>query len=107
MSIFRKLDWFFKKERKAYLIGVTALVLVALVQLIPPKVVGIIIDEIADHNIQMKVIVFWIVILLLAALGQYVFRYVWRMNIWGGAARLEKDLRRQLFDHFTKMDHVF
>lgn len=107
MSIFRKLDWFFKKERKAYIIGVTALVLVALVQLIPPKVIGVIIDEIADRNIQMRVIIFWIVILLLAALGQYLFRYVWRMNIWGGAARLEKDLRRQLFDHFTKMDHVF
>lgn len=107
MSIFRKLDWFFKKERKAYIIGVTALVLVALVQLIPPKVIGVIIDEIADRNIQMRVIIFWIIILLVAALGQYLFRYVWRMNIWGGAARLEKDLRRQLFDHFTKMDHVF
>ena len=107
MSIFRKLDWFFKKEKKAYLIGVTALVLVALVQLIPPKVIGIIIDEIAENNIQLPIIIFWVVILLLAALGQYVFRYVWRMNIWGGAARLEKDLRRQLFQHFTQMDHLF
>ena len=94
MSIFRKL-------------GVAALVLVALVQLAPPKVIGIIIDEIAEKEISIETILFWIGILLAAALAQYIFRFVWRINIWGSAARLEKSLRRQLFDHFTKMDHLF
>ena len=50
MSIFRKLGWFFRQERKHYYIGVAALVLVALVQLAPPKVIGIIIDEIAEKD---------------------------------------------------------
>lgn len=107
MSIFRKLGWFFRQEKKHYVIGVTALVLVAIVQLVPPKVIGVIIDEIAAEDIQMNTIIFWIVVLLLAAVGQYVFRYIWRTNIWGSAARLEKDLRRQLFHHFTQMDQVF
>lgn len=107
MSIFRKLGWFFKQEKKHYFYGVTALILVAFVQLVPPKVIGIIIDEIADKQISLQTISFWIVILILAAIGQYVFRYIWRMHIWGSAARLEKDLRRQLFEHFTRMDHVF
>ena len=107
MSIFRKLSWFFKKEKKHYILGVGFLILVAFVQLVPPKVIGIIIDEIAEDSIHINVIVFWIVILLVAAVAQYVFRYIWRTNIWGSAARLEKDLRRQLFDHFTKMDHEF
>lgn len=107
MSIFRKLGWFFRQERKHYYIGVAALVLVALVQLAPPKVIGIIIDEIAEKEISIETILFWIGILLAAALAQYIFRFVWRINIWGSAARLEKSLRRQLFDHFTKMDHLF
>lgn len=107
MSIFRKLDWFFKKEKKTYIIGIVFLVLVALVQLIPPKVIGIIIDEIALDNIKLSVISFWVVILVLAAIGQYLFRYVWRTHIWGGAARLEKELRSRLFAHLTRMDHVF
>ncbi|MGM0124996.1 ABC transporter ATP-binding protein/peptidase [Enterococcus sp. AZ194] len=107
MSIFRKLGWFFKQERKHYFYGVTALILVALVQLAPPKIIGIIIDEIANKNISIQTIGLWIAILILAAIGQYTFRYIWRMNIWGSAARLEKDLRRQLFEHFTRMDHVF
>ena len=42
MSIFRKLGWFFRQEKKHYLIGVFSLFAVALVQLVPPKVIGII-----------------------------------------------------------------
>lgn len=107
MSIFKKLGWFFKQEKKHYIIGVTSLILVAIFQLIPPKVIGIIIDEIAEDNIHLKIILGWVVVLVLAAVAQYIFRYIWRTNIWGSAARLEKDLRRQLFDHFTKMDQIF
>ncbi|ALS37698.1 ATP-binding cassette subfamily B protein [Enterococcus rotai] len=107
MSIFKKLGWFFKQEKKSYVIGVFSLVMVALVQLVPPKVIGIVVDKIADKNLTIKPILFWIGILLAAAVAQYVFRYIWRIYIWGSAARLEKDLRRQLFHHFTKMDSVF
>ena len=97
MSIFRKLGWFFRQEKKHYLIGIFSLFAVALVQLVPPKVIGIIIDEIADKNLSIKIISWWILLLILAALLQYLFRYIWRTNIWGSAARLEKELRQQLF----------
>ncbi|MBP2099209.1 ABC transporter ATP-binding protein [Enterococcus rivorum] len=107
MSIFRKLGWFFKKEKKSYIIGVFSLIMVALVQLVPPKVIGIVIDEIAKKDFTMKSILFWIGILLTAAAAQYFFRFIWRTHIWGSAARLEKDLRKQLFHHFTRMDSVF
>lgn len=107
MSIFRKLGWFFIQEKKHYLLGVGSLVLVALVQLAPPKVIGIIIDEIAEKEISMQTIFFWVMILIASAIAQYVFRFVWRTHIWGSAARLEKTLRRQLFAHFTRMDQLF
>ncbi|HIY57271.1 MAG TPA: ATP-binding cassette domain-containing protein [Candidatus Tetragenococcus pullicola] len=107
MSIFKKLGWFFKKEKKNYLIGITALVLVAVLQLIPPRVIGMIIDEIAERNIHFDTVIFWVLLLCLTAICQYLLRYVWRTKIWGGAARLEKELRRRLFDHFTRMDHEF
>lgn len=107
MSIFKKLGWFFKQEKKSYAIGVFSLVMVALVQLIPPLVIGKVVDKIAAKDITAKSILFWIGLLLAAAIGQYVFRFIWRTHIWGSAARLEKDLRRQLFHHFTKMDNVF
>ena len=42
MSIFKKLGWFFKQEKKSYIIGVFSLMMVALVQLVPPKVIGVV-----------------------------------------------------------------
>ncbi|MGX7329212.1 ABC transporter ATP-binding protein [Enterococcus bulliens] len=107
MSIFKKLGWFFKAEKKHYIIGIIALIVVAIVQLIPPKIIGVIIDEIDGRLLTSSRLVMWISILVVAASLQYVFRFIWRTNIWGSAARLERSLRERLFRHFTKMDHEF
>lgn len=107
MSIFRKLGWFFKEEKKHYIIGVLSLMVVAIVQLVPPKVIGIIIDKIAEDRVDLNSVLLWVGLLLLSAVAQYTFRFIWRTNIWGSAARLERSLRRQLFQHFTQMDHLF
>ncbi len=107
MSIFQKLNWFFLKEKKRYLLGILGLVLVAILQVFPPRIIGIVIDEINQPNIRTQTIFFWTFILLMTGVGQYLFRYIWRMNIWGGAALLEKTLRQRLFNHFTRMDRLF
>lgn len=107
MSIFRKLGWFFKEEKKHYIIGIVSLMIVAIVQLVPPKVIGIIIDKIAEDRVDLNSVLLWVGLLLLSAVAQYTFRFIWRTNIWGSAARLERSLRRQLFQHFTQMDHLF
>ena len=87
MSIFKKLGWFFKAEKKHYIIGIIALIVVAIVQLIPPKIIGVIIDEIDGRLLTSSRLVMWISILVVAASLQYVFRFIWRTNIWGSAAR--------------------
>lgn len=107
MSIFKKLGWFFKQEKKSYIIGVFSLMMVALVQLVPPKVIGVVVDEIVNKEIRLTKIIVWVALLIGSGLAQYLFRYIWRMHIWGSAARLEKELRTQLFHHFTKMDSIF
>lgn len=107
MSIFKKIGWFFKQEKKSYIIGVFSLMMVALVQLVPPKVIGVVVDEIVNKEIRLTKIIVWVALLVGAGLAQYLFRYIWRMHIWGSAARLEKELRTQLFHHFTKMDSIF
>ena len=107
MSIFKKLGWFFKQEKKSYIIGVFSLMMVALVQLVPTKVIGVGVDEIVNKEIRLTKIIVWVALLIGAGLAQYLFRYIWRMHFWGSAARLEKELRTQLFHHFTKMDSIF
>src|SRR5699024_4307226 len=107
MEIFRKLSWFFYQERKSYTIGVVGLFIVALLQLIPPRIIGIVVDEIATNTITVQSLLMWLGILLLSALGQYALRYIWRVQIWGNAAKLEKIVRERLYNHFTVMDSEF
>lgn len=107
MDIFKRLSWFFLKEKKSYMIGIFSLVVVALLQLIPPRIIGIVVDEIETNNITSKSLSFWLGILLVSALLQYIFRYIWRMKIWGNAAKLEQTVRKQLYNHFTNMDNQF
>ncbi|HLR88872.1 MAG TPA: ABC transporter transmembrane domain-containing protein [Atopostipes sp.] len=107
MEIYRKLGWFFKDKWKSYLVAIIALLLVAFLQLIPPRIIGIVIDEIALNIITTNSLIKWLVILLLTAIAQYILRYIWRVNIWGNAARLERIMRNRLYKHFTNMDSEF
>ncbi|KRM22479.1 ABC transporter ATP-binding protein [Latilactobacillus graminis] len=107
MGIFKKLGWYFKQEYRRYLLGVTFLILVAIVQIVPPKVIGTLVDLMDTKQLTATKLVMWLIILLAAAILQYVFRYGWRTRIWGGAAKLERTLRSRLFWHFMKMDTTF
>lgn len=102
-----KLGWFFKREKKAYLSGVIALFIVSLLALIPPRIIGIIVDQIAQNTLTVQTLLLWISLLGVAAIAQYFLRYVWRVSIFGTASKLERILRRQLYEHFTKMDATF
>ncbi len=107
MGIYKKLGWFFKQEKKAYITGVLFLFLVAIIQLAPPRIIGIIVDEVAQGTLTLTKLVQWLSLLGIAALATYLFRYIWRVNIWGTSAKLERILRTRLFNHFTEMDNSF
>lgn len=107
MGVYKKLSWFFKQEKKAYITGISFLIFVAFLQLLPPKILGTIIDLIKQGTLTKAVLIKWLVILFITATTQYLFRYIWRINIWGTSAKLERVLRKKLFDHFTAMDVGF
>lgn len=107
MSIFRKLSWFFKREKKSYFIAIIALFIVALLNILPPRIIGIVVDEIETGALTTRSLVTWLAILAFVAVSQYALRYVWRVRIWGNAARLERIVRGRLFNHFTEMDNEF
>lgn len=107
MEIFRKLSWFFKDKWKSYVVAIFSLMVVAVLQLIPPRVIGIVIDEIASNVVTRNSLIRWLIILIVTAIVQYALRYIWRVNIWGNAARLERIVRNRLYRHFTNMDSEF
>ena len=107
MGIFKKLSWFFKKQKRRYLIGIIFLLLTALTNLIIPRTIGQFADWVNQKQLTQMHVLVALTILLAAGLGQYLFRYGWRNQIWGGAADLEQKLRSQLFWHYLNMDEMF
>ncbi len=107
MYLFRKLAWFMKLEKTRYLIGIIALILVSIFNLIPPKVIGTVIDKIEAGNLTNGQLFLNVGYLVLAALAMYALRYVWRVYIFGAAYNLGRILRSRLFEHFTKMSPSF
>ncbi|MGT2828430.1 ABC transporter ATP-binding protein [Streptococcus hillyeri] len=107
MQIIKKLWWFFYQERRRYLIGIIALSLVAVLNLVPPFVMGVIVDHIASRSLTLTELALNLVYLLLASLGMYFLRYIWRMYIFGTSYRLGQIMRFRLFEHFTKMSPSF
>ena len=107
MNLIRKLGWFLKLEKRRYIIGILALSLVSVFNLIPPKVIGNIVDKIEAGNLINSQLFINIIYLVLAAFIMYGLRYVWRVYIFGAAYNLGRILRFRLFQHFTKMSPSF
>lgn len=107
MKVFLDLLWFFKQEKKSYIFGVLLLLIVALLQLIPPKIIGVVVDEIQNHTLTKATLVQWIVVLIVSGVIMYALRYYWRIMIFGSSVKLGRQLRNQLYEHFTKMSPHF
>ena len=107
MNLIRKLGWFFKLEKKRYIIGILALSLVSVFNLIPPRVIGVVIDRIASRNLTSDQLLLNLLLLVASAFIMYGLRYLWRLYIFGTANYLGRLLRSQLFEHFTQMAPSF
>ncbi|MEK4628369.1 MAG: ABC transporter transmembrane domain-containing protein [Solibacillus sp.] len=107
MKVFFKLGWFFKERKWQYAIGLLMLTLVAILQLIPPKIIGYTIDEIGAGTLTKASLFKFIVVIVFVALGMYVLRYYWRQMIFGSSNYLARTLRQKLHRHFSKMSPSF
>jgi len=107
VKIFQDLWWFFRMEKKAYLIGVTALLFVALLTLLPPYVVGVVVDEIVEGTLTQADVIQWAVVLFATGATIYGLRFLWRTMLFGAGVRLARLLRDRLYEHFTKQSPQF
>jgi len=107
MKVFLKLVWFFKERRKEYIFGILMLLCVSILQIVPPKIIGITLDEIGAGTLTMKSLTKWLGIIVAIAIVMYILRFYWRKMIFGSSNYLAKVLRQKLFRHFTKMSPSF
>ncbi|WP_413165750.1 ABC transporter transmembrane domain-containing protein [Aeromonas salmonicida] len=107
MSVFSRLGWFFKEQWRRYLIAISLLMMVALLTVIPPKVVGWVVDGIAKGSLDNDTLMGYLAGLFVLGLLIYLLRYVWRVMLFGASYQLAYVLRNRLFSHFTRMSPDF
>ncbi|MBO9128933.1 ABC transporter transmembrane domain-containing protein [Bacillus sp. 165] len=107
MKVFFDLAWFFKQEKKSYITGILLLLAVAMLEIVPPKVIGIIVDEIGAGTMTKDFLWKCLIVLAVVGISMYGLRYLWRIMIFGSSLKLARQLRYRLYNHFTKMSPSF
>lgn len=106
-SIFAKLAWFFKKYKKRYIVALSALLFVTILDILPPKLIGSAIDEIAFGRMTAErlaeLLLFYGGIIVVG----YIVTYFWMYQLFGGAFLVERLMRSRLMKHLLNMTPAF
>ncbi|MCD9024813.1 ABC transporter ATP-binding protein [Cohnella silvisoli] len=105
--VLKKLSWFFRMHWKRYTIAILILTIVGILEIIPPKLIGVAIDGIHQETLTAskltQLLVFWGAL----TVGGYILTYIWLYQLFGGAFVLERMMRSRLMRHLLKMNPTF
>ncbi|MGQ9509049.1 MAG: ABC transporter ATP-binding protein [Thermodesulfobacteriota bacterium] len=103
MKAFSTLKEDFFKHRWNILIGLLALLIVDILQLLIPRIIKFAIDDLISGEVSLRGLSFYGMEIVILALGIGGFRYVWRYHLLGTARKIEKALRDRLFIHLQTL----
>ncbi|MGG4490186.1 ABC transporter ATP-binding protein [Metabacillus idriensis] len=106
-SVLVKLGWFFKKYWKRYTAAIVLLLVVNVLEIIPPKLLGNAIDDIQVGQFSSELLVQYIVLFIGLGVLVYILSYFWMYNLFGGAHLAERILRSKLMGQFIVMTPRF
>ncbi|WP_421384035.1 ABC transporter ATP-binding protein [Bacillus salacetis] len=106
-SILGKLSWFFKENWKRYTVAVGLLIFVGILDVLPPKIVGMAIDDIQIGRMAMSNLSQYLIWLAIILTVSYGLTYIWMYQLFGGAFLVERKLRSRFMGHLLKMTPTF
>jgi|HigsolmetaAR202D_1030399.scaffolds.fasta_scaffold00023_55 ABC-type multidrug transport system, ATPase and permease components len=107
MSSLRYLRPFLARYRRALVVGMICAVLSAVVSIFGPYILRLAVDDIQGRGIDVQRLLIYVVMLLVVALIDGVFKFIMRQCIIGSSFRIEQDLRTTLFDRYISLDQGF
>lgn len=107
MRLFAQLAWYFRREWRRYLGAVVLLIIIAILQLLPPKLVGVIVDGVTHDAMSAATVMKWIGVMLLIAVMVYLLRYVWRIFLFGASYQLAVELRDDFYRQLSRQHPAF
>nr|VFJ77939.1 MAG: ATP-binding cassette, subfamily B/ATP-binding cassette, subfamily B, multidrug efflux pump [Candidatus Kentron sp. FW] len=107
MGIFLKLSWFFRQQWPRYGIAIIALMGIGLIALIPPWIVGRIVDALSDGSLTKDFLLIHVGEICVIAMVIYILRVVWRIALLGASHILAHQLRERIFTRLTYQSPAF
>ncbi|MGR2766659.1 ABC transporter transmembrane domain-containing protein [Photobacterium ganghwense] len=107
MQVFWQLRWYFRQQWRRYGGAIGILILVSLFELLPPRAIGWIVDDVVAGEMSLTVMFGWLGGLVAIWFFVYFLRIIWRVWLFGAAAELGTVLRNRLYKHFSFHPPVF
>ncbi|MDQ0903279.1 MULTISPECIES: ABC transporter ATP-binding protein [unclassified Paenibacillus] len=106
-TVLKKLAWFFRMNWIRYTIAIGLLIIVGIIDVIPPKLIGYAIDGIHMGTLTgsklIQLLAFWGALII----AGYGLSYIWLYQLFGGAFVLERILRSRLMRQLLRMTPTF
>ncbi|ALC91972.1 multidrug ABC transporter ATP-binding protein [Bacillus sp. FJAT-18017] len=106
-AVLKKLGWFFKENKRRYIVSILLLVLAGLIDILPPKLIGMAIDNIQKGAITRDLIVQFMLGLAVITALSYTVTYIWHYMLFGAAFLVERQLRGNFMNHLLRMTPTF
>lgn len=106
-DVLGKLSWFFKLYWKQYTVAIVLLIIASVLEVIPPYLLGSIIDTLTVGEMTAPILTKYILIFIVIIISGYVLNFVWQFRLFEGAINLEKIMRRRLMKQFLRMTPTF
>jgi ATP-binding cassette subfamily B multidrug efflux pump len=107
VRLFAQLGWYFRREWRRYLGAVALLIIIAILQLLPPKLVGVIVDGITEKQMTASGVLAWIGVILVTGIIVYLLRYLWRVMLFGASYQLAVELRESFYRQLSRQHPAF
>ncbi|PKE13345.1 multidrug ABC transporter permease/ATP-binding protein [Macrococcoides caseolyticum] len=106
-DVLSKLSWFFKQEKKRYIIAIIVLLIANIVEVIPPWLIGQTIDAVNLKTLNASKFNWIMLVFLITIILSYVINFLWRYLLFNGSQLLESIMRRKLMAKFLTMSPGF
>lgn len=103
MKSYKLITEYFVENRLRIFLGIICLMTVDMLQLMIPRVIKWVVDDLTAFQIDVKQLFVYAVTIIGIALGIAVFRYIWRRCLIGTSRRIEEGLRNKLFSHIQTL----
>jgi len=91
------------ENRAKILAGLLSLIIVDVLQLIIPRIIKWVVDDLTSFEIDAWRLLFYAVYMVGIAILIGFFRYIWRRCLLGASRRVEEGLRNTLFNHLQNL----